>query len=93
MNKSGEMSFPVIQLVLVGDPSLRTCRLRLYIHSSRVSQVGMSIEISDDDDDDNDDDDDDDRILFGINHRCIKSSNLSVSVRKVDIVKMKPLGF
>ena len=30
----GELLFPVIQLVLVGDPSLRTCKLRSYIHSS-----------------------------------------------------------
>ena len=34
IDKSGELSFPVIWLVLVGDPSLRTCRLRSYIQSS-----------------------------------------------------------
>lgn len=56
MEKSGELSFLVIRLALVGDPLLTACKLRSYIHFSRIQQVGVSIEISDDDDYVDDDD-------------------------------------
>ena len=56
MDKSGELSFLVIRLALVGDPLLTACRLRSYIYFSRIQQVGISVEISDDNDHVHDDD-------------------------------------
>ena len=88
MDKLGELSFPVIQLVLVGDPSLRTYRLRSYIHSLNSllwassgwigSQKWECLLKSP-------------RMMCVMNHRRIKSSNSSVCVWKVDIVKIEPL--
>ena len=36
---------------------------------------------------------DDKRVWSGVNYKCIESSNLSVCVQMIDIVKMEPLGF
>lgn len=56
MDKSGELLFLVIRLALVRYPLLMACRLRSYIHFSRIQQVGIFVEISDDDDHVDDDD-------------------------------------
>ena len=87
MDKSGELSFPVIQLVLEGDPSLRTYRLRSYIHSLSSLPWASSGWIGSHKWE---------YLLKSprmcvMNHRRIKSSNLSVCVWKVDIVKIEPL--
>ena len=90
MDKSGELLFLVIRLALVRDLHcwwhVDWGRISISLESNKwefslkslMMMIMLMMMI---------------KFLRAINHRCIESSNLSIWVQKVDIVKMEPLGF